>query len=214
MTSLFVTEIYKSVQGESSFAGLPCSFIRLSGCPLRCRWCDTSYSFKEGNALLIGEILKKIKELQVPLVEITGGEPLAQENCSQLIDELLANNYQVLLETGGSLPIQSLPPKTHIIMDLKCPGSGMADKNLFENISFIKPTDEIKFVVASKSDFLWSKEIIAKYNLTEKAQLLFSPAWGLVKPQDLVEWLLESSLPARLNLQQHKYIWSPRKKGV
>ena len=211
---LLVSEIYKSIQGESVWNGWPCVFIRMSGCPLRCNWCDTPYSFQGGQNLSLDEILKQVKALDVPMVELTGGEPLAQSNSPLLLEKLIQNNYKTLIETGGSISIKGLPKETHIIMDLKCPDSKMSHHNYMENIKFLKPSDEIKFVIASRNDFLWAQDIIKEFHLEQKAQLSLSPAWGLVKPKDLCSWLLDSSLHCRLNLQIHKYIWHPRAKGV
>lgn len=213
--SLLITEIYKSVQGEAAFAGWPCSFVRLTGCPLRCRWCDTAYGFQGGTQQSFEEIFVELEKLGCHLVEITGGEPLAQPECFKLIDELTAKGYRVLIETGGSEPIRDLHPATHIIMDLKCPGSGMEDRNLYENLDFLKETDEIKFVIANQLDFNWAVEKVKLGRLDEKFQILFSPAFGQVKPAELVEWILAGEMHrVRLNLQQHKFIWNPRAKGV
>ena len=212
--SLLVKEFYKSIQGESSYAGIPCGFIRLSGCPLRCRWCDTVYGFKGGETLTIDEIIENVKEWDVPMVELTGGEPLAQENAYELLDRLCKEGYRVLLETSGSICIQKVPEQTHIIMDLKCPDSKMSEHNLFTNLDHLKPTDEIKFVVASRSDLDWTQMIVHEYKLDQRFQLLVLPAWGLVDPKNLVEWMLELKINARLNLQIHKYIWGPKAKSV
>lgn len=211
---LQVVEIYKSVQGESSFAGLPCTFIRLSGCPLRCRWCDTVYGFKPGRDWTLEKILQEVRQLNVPLVELTGGEPLAQRQAIELLQSLVDEGFQVLIETSGALSIAEVPKGVTVVMDLKCPGSEMSDRNLWSNLKYLKPSDEIKFVVANRSDFDWAADIIRERNLSNLCQVLISPAWGLVKPADLVGWILESQVKARLNLQLHKYIWSPRKKGV
>ena len=212
--TLFITEIYKSVQGESSYAGLPCTFIRLSGCPLRCKWCDTVYSFKKGVEKSLSIILDEVKKKNCNLVELTGGEPLAQKQSLDLMDQLIKNNYKVLLETSGSISLKEVPEKVHIIMDLKCPDSRMDQHNNWNNLKFLKPSDEIKFVIASRSDFEWALTKIKEFQLTRNFQILFSPAWGLLKPDLLVEWILDCEVQARLNLQQHKYIWNPRKKGV
>jgi 7-carboxy-7-deazaguanine synthase len=214
MSSLFITEIYNSIQGESSWTGLPCTFIRLAGCNLRCRWCDTSYSFAQGKKTSIAEILQKTKEIGCPLVEITGGEPLLQKESITLMEQLIENGYKVLLETGGSISILEVPKKVHIIMDLKCPGSGMNNKNNLENLAKLTKKDEIKFVISNRQDFEWTKKTILEHNLDKKSQILLSPAWGLVDPKNLVEWILKDKLKCRLNLQTHKYIWSPRAKGV
>lgn len=212
--SLTVTEIYASIQGESSFAGLPCVFVRLTGCPLRCRWCDTVYSYKGGETSSIPDIFKEISQHGISLVELTGGEPLAQDHTPQLIHSLLEEGYTVLVETSGSEPIENLDPRTHVIMDLKCPDSKMENHNRYENIPYLKQSDEVKFVVASRKDFDWSIEIIQQHRLETKCKILMSCAFGLVQPADLVAWMLESKVDARLNLQQHKYIWSPKAKGV
>lgn len=211
---MFVTEIYRSVQGESTWAGRPCTFIRLSGCPLRCRWCDTVYGFAQGKEMSVEEIVAAAQEAKIPLVELTGGEPLAQEQTPALADALLQAGFEVMIETSGSEPIETLDPRVHIIMDLKCPGSNMSDRNLYSNIDHLKITDEVKFVVASREDFDWAMDCAKQHKLAEKCVILVSPAWGLVKPSDLVDWILESDVPSRLNIQQHKYIWDPRKKGV
>lgn len=212
--SLTITEIYKSIQGESSYTGWPCVFIRLSGCPLRCRWCDTVYSFKEGPSLTIPEIIAQVDKMGVPLVELTGGEPLAQPAAIALMSQLLNKGYKVLLETGGSEPIEQVPQNVHIIMDIKCPGSGMVERNRWENLDYLKPTDELKFVIADEADFRWAANLLREQRLDERFNCLFSAAFGLVTPKQLVEWILAENLSVRLNLQIHKYIWSPRAKGV
>lgn len=209
-----ITEIYKSIQGESLYAGFPCVFIRVSGCPLRCRWCDTVYSFKEGDGMSLGEIVEKTCSYETDMVELTGGEPLAQKETIQLAKLLVEKGKKLLIETGGSESISDLPPETHVILDLKPPGSGMTDRMKWENIKLLKSSDEIKFVVANREDFEWSIEIVKKYDLENICTLNLSPAFGLVKPEDLVNWQLESGINFRLNMQLHKYIWHPRKKGV
>ncbi|NRA64274.1 MAG: radical SAM protein [Pseudobacteriovorax sp.] len=211
---LVITEIYPSIQGESSFAGRPCSFIRLTGCPLRCRWCDTAYGFAGGTKYSVESVVQEIKSLGINLVEITGGEPLAQENCLLLMQALIDEEFEVICETSGSECIETVPEGVTLIMDLKCPGSGMVEKNLWKNIEYLKPKDEIKFVIADRADFDWTVDICHEYQLLARHQVLVSVAFGQLNPATLVEWILESELPLRLNLQQHKYIWSPRKKGV
>lgn len=212
--ALQITEIYASIQGESSYAGFPCTFVRLTGCPLRCRWCDTAYAFHGGTSMSLDAIVAEVERLGVNLVELTGGEPLAQEGTPELIAMLQAKGFRVLIETSGSEPIDKLPAPTHVIMDLKCPGSGMEERNLWSNVGYLKRTDEIKFVLASRDDFDWAQNVIKKHQLFDKADLLFSCAWGHVAPKDLAAWMVESKSPGRLQLQQHKYIWSPRAKGV
>jgi 7-carboxy-7-deazaguanine synthase len=211
---LLISEIYLSIQGESSYTGLACTFIRLTGCPLRCRWCDTSYSFTGGNQCSFNEIIKKVNAFSSKHVEITGGEPLAQSNTIDLMHELIKLKYKVLLETGGSITIKTVPKEVHIIMDIKCPGSKMEQHNLYTNIEKLKPSDEVKFVIANKDDFIWTTETIKKYNIDQKAKILLSPAWGLLQPKLLVEWMLKIDIECRLNLQVHKWIWSPKQKGV
>ena len=211
---LQITEIYNSLQGEAAFAGYPCTFIRLTGCPLRCRWCDTVYGFEGGRNLTIEQVVEEVEALGCRLVELTGGEPLAQKDAHVLMQRLIAKGYKVLIETGGSESVADVPRDVHIIMDLKCPGSQMVQHNLYENIEHLKRTDEIKFVIANRSDFDWAVAKIEEYGLEQRVELLASAAFGLVAPKDLAEWILESKKNIRINLQQHKYIWSPKAKGV
>ena len=212
--TLIITEIYASVQGESEYAGIPCTFIRLTGCPLRCRWCDTTYGFSGGTEMSFESILSKVAELGLPLVELTGGEPLAQKNCANLAAELVARGYKVLIETGGSEDVSVLPQDIHIIMDIKAPGSQMHERNLWKNLDHLKPTDEIKMVLSHREDYDWALKIMRDHRLTERFKVLLSVAFGLLQPKDLAEWMVADKLRARLNLQQHKYIWHPRAKGV
>jgi 7-carboxy-7-deazaguanine synthase len=212
--TLNVTEIYASIQGESSYAGFPCTFVRLTGCPLRCRWCDTAYAFHGGRSMDIAEIIAEVDRLRLPMVELTGGEPLAQDGTPTLMAALIAKGYQVLIETSGSESLSALPPETHIIMDIKCPGSGMEDRNLWSNLALLKPTDEIKFVLADRADFDWARALVQRERLGERCQLLWSCAWGHTHPKDLAAWMVADIVPGRLQLQQHKYIWGPRAKGV
>lgn len=209
-----ITEIYASIQGESSYAGLPCVFIRFTGCPLRCKWCDTVYSFEGGETSTMDALIDRVSTYGVNLVELTGGEPLAQEGVPHLIDRLVDQGYRVLIETSGSEPVRGLNRDLHIIMDLKCPDSGMSDRNLWVNLASLKPTDEIKFVVASRADFEWAVATIAEHRLDTRFHVLLSPAFGLLKPAQLAEWMVKETPRCRLNLQQHKYIWHPRAKGV
>ena len=211
---LKINEIYYSVQGESTKAGLPCVFVRLTFCNLRCTYCDTEYAFFEGKDLNIAEIVAKIKEFNCSLVEITGGEPLVQEECNPLMKKLADLGYEVLLETGGSLTVKDVDPRVKIIMDLKTPSSGMMKKNRYENIEFIKDSDEIKFVIGSRDDYLWSKEILTKYELDKKCEILFSVVFGKLLPIELVNWILEDNLNVRFQLQMHKIIWKPEERGV
>ena len=214
MQKIYLTEIYKSIQGESSYSGLPCSFVRLSGCPLRCRWCDTVYSYKKGLEYTFDKLFNELEDLDCQLVELTGGEPLCQEAVFPLMEQLIGKNYKVLLETSGAYCIKKVPKEVHIIMDLKCPDSLMVEKNLWSNLDYLKSSDELKFVIASEKDFSWAKEKIDKLKLSSRFKVLLSPAFGLFKEEKLVELLLKEKIDCRLNLQLHKYIWNPRKKGV
>ena len=215
--TLRLTEIYCSVQGESTWAGLPCVFIRLARCNLRCRWCDTTYSFHGGEKQSLGDILKAVRAYGVPLVEITGGEPLAQKECVPLAELLVEAGYTVLIETSGSLPIDTLPDPVIRIMDLKCPDSDMSAHNDWSNIAHLRADrDEVKFVLASRRDYEWSRDAIRQYNLAERCRaVLFSPVFGEVDPKDIVAWMLEDGLnQIRFQLQMHKFIWPPAERGV
>ena len=212
--SLKVNEIYYSIQGESSFSGIPCIFVRLTYCNLRCSYCDTEYAFYEGKKLEINQIIEKVNSFKCNLVEITGGEPLLQNDCIKLIEELEKNNKRVLIETGGSLTIKNISKKTHIILDLKCPSSKMEHKNLWDNLNYIKKTDEVKFVIGNKSDYNWSKKIINKYNLENKCLILMSPVFGEIDNKKIIDWILKDNLNVRFQIQLHKKIWDKDKKGV
>lgn len=215
--TLRITEIYTSVQGESTWVGLPCVFIRLARCNLRCRWCDTPYSFHGGEKRTLAAILEEIRGFGVPLVEITGGEPLAQRECVPLAELLLEAGHTVLIETSGSLPINTLPDAVVRIMDLKCPDSGMSQHNDWSNIGYLRPErDEVKFVLASRADYEWSRDTVRQYNLGGSCKaVLFSPVFGEVDPRDIVTWMLEDGLnDVRFQLQMHKFIWPPDERGV
>ncbi len=211
---LEVTEIYKSVQGESTYMGLPCVFIRLTGCNLRCVWCDTPHAFHDGKKLSIHQIIDEVKSYDINLVEITGGEPLLQKEVFPLMESLLKNKFKVMLETSGSLAINNVPAKVIKIIDLKCPGSGEENKNLWENLNHLTSTDEIKFVIADKTDYEWSKKVLQDYELDKKVPVLFSPVFEKLKLKDLTEWILKDNLPVRLHTQLHKYIWDQKTIGV
>jgi 7-carboxy-7-deazaguanine synthase len=211
---LEVTEIYKSVQGESTYMGLPCVFIRLTGCNLRCVWCDTPHAFHDGKKLSIHQIIDKVKSYDIKLVEITGGEPLLQKEVFPLMESLLEKKFKVMLETSGSLAINNVPAKLIKIIDLKCPGSGEENKNLWKNLNHLTSTDEIKFVIADKTDYEWSKKVLQDYELDKKVSVLFSPVFEKLKLKDLTEWILEDNLPVRLHTQLHKYIWDQKTIGV
>lgn len=211
-----IIEVYASIQGESTWAGLPCVFIRLARCNLRCVWCDTTYSFTGGEMRTVESLVDEVAALGIPLVEITGGEPLLQNHCNTLCAELLARGYTVLVETSGSLPIDRIPAQAIKIMDLKCPGSGECDKNHWENITLLDPAqDEVKFVLASREDYLWTRDIIRQHRLeTRCKEILLSVVFGKLDPRDVVDWMLADHLPARFQLQMHKFIWPPDMKGV
>ena len=209
-----INEIYKSIQGESSYSGLPCTFIRLTYCNLRCSYCDTEYAFHDGKDMEISKIIEKVNELNCNLVEVTGGEPLVQDSCINLLDALIKNNNKILLETGGALTIKNVPKNVRIILDIKCPSSNMSDKNLWSNLKLLKPSDEIKFVIGDKKDYLWTKEIIEKYNLTRNFNVLFSPVYNKIEPKSIVDWILKDDLDVRFQIQLHKSIWDAEKKGV
>ncbi len=214
---LRVAEIFTSIQGESTYAGLPCHFIRLAGCNLKCSYCDTPYaqSFSAGSDTNIEFLVKSAEDSALKLVEITGGEPLAQSETPLLCSELLKRNFTVLVETNGSKPVSVLPNEVVKIMDCKTPSSGMVDTNDFNNFKFLDSKDEIKFVLADYNDYLWASSIISTYKLAEITQsLLLSPVWGRIDTAQLVSWILRDHLPARLNLQFHKIIWGPDKTGV
>ena len=212
--ALQVNEIFYSVQGESTYAGRPCVFVRLTGCNLRCRWCDTAYAFYDGETLTVEQVLERVRAYKCPLVEITGGEPLLQDEVHFLIDRLLVEGYEVLVETGGSLDVGRLDPRVVKIVDLKAPGSGMDRLNNLLNLQYLDRKDQIKFVVADRRDYEWAKRIMAEHALAEKAQVLFSPVFGELHPRELAEWILADRLPARLQIQLHKYLWDPNQRGV
>jgi 7-carboxy-7-deazaguanine synthase len=211
---LKINEIYHSIQGESTKAGLPCTFVRLTYCNLRCSYCDTAYAFHEGKDMSFEEIISEVKKFNCQLVEITGGEPLFQKESLELMRLLSDGGYEVLLETGGSLPIQDVDKRVKIIMDLKCPSSGMVKKNLYDNIKYLKPTDEVKFVMGTREDYEWTKAILLQYGLTKICHILFSVVFSSLEPVTLVNWILEDKLDVRFQLQMHKYIWEPTAKGV
>ena len=212
---LKINEIFHSIQGESTKAGLPCVFVRLTYCNIRCVYCDTEYAFYEGVDRSIDDIVDEVKSFNCRLVEITGGEPLVQENVHILIKELCDLGYEVLIETGGSLPIENIDKRVKVIMDLKTPYSRMEKKNRYENIQHLKSTDEVKFVIGSREDYEWVKDIILTYDLLNKVeQVLLSPVFDKVENIQLAEWILQDKLNVRFQLQMHKYIWHPETRGV
>ena len=212
--TLRVTEIFHSIQGESTYAGQRCVFIRLTGCPLRCTWCDTDYSFYGGTSLSIGEIVTKVREYDCPLVEVTGGEPLAQPEALPLIARLCDAGYTVLLETSGAIDVRPVDQRAKLILDVKCPGSGMTDRMHWPNLDHLTAKDEAKFVLASRADYEWARGIVAQYRLAERCTVLLSPVFGSLDLRQLAEWILADRLPVRFQLQMHKYIWAPDMRGV
>ena len=212
--ALKINEIYYSVQGESTHVGRPCIFIRLTYCNLRCTYCDSEYAFYEGKDMEITHIMNEIKQWDCNLVEVTGGEPLFQDKCINLLNELVNSNYEVMLETGGSLSISDVPKKVIKIVDFKCPSSAMEKKNLWSIVEDLQPNDEVKFVIGNREDFDWAKDRITEYALDKICTLLFSPTFEKIDPQLMVEWILTENLPVRMQMQMHKMIWSPDKQGV
>jgi 7-carboxy-7-deazaguanine synthase len=211
---LLVHEIYRSVQGESTFAGLPCVFVRLSVCDSRCRWCDTPHAFTEGRPMAPEAVLAEVERLDCPLVEFTGGEPLLQSEVLPLMTAVADRGRTVLLETSGAHDVRPVDPRVHVIMDLKCPDSGECERNHWPNLDALKATDQIKFVIASRRDFDWTAATIQEHHLDRRFTVLLSAVFGKVQPVELAEWLLASGLNVRLQLQMHKYIWDPQARGV
>lgn len=208
--TLTITEIFRSLQGESSYAGLPCTFVRLTGCALRCVWCDSAYAFSGGSARTLDDVLAEVARLGVPLVELTGGEPLEQEGVFPLAAALCDRGYAVLVETGGHVPIDRLDPRVVKILDVKCPGSGMESRNDLENLKRLGPKDEVKFVVADRRDFDWAVDFVVRHDLDAKHIVLISPVFeGRTSPiaSDVAEWVRDSKRKLRLNLQIHKLLW-------
>jgi 7-carboxy-7-deazaguanine synthase len=231
---MFITEIFKSIQGEGTRAGLPCIFVRLTGCNLRCTWCDTAYAFHGGKKMSVEEVLARVNELagridgansrheMVPLVELTGGEPLLQEEVYPLAERLLASGYTVLIETSGERFIGRLPQEVIKIVDVKCPDSGEADTFELKNLDALSGNDEVKFVLSTRRDYEFARDFTQQYHLSHKVRaVLFSPVfedpegkWQGLQPRELVEWILADGLPVRLGLQLHKFVWDPATKGV
>ena len=205
--SLRITEIFFSIQGETSKIGLPTVFIRLTGCPLRCQYCDTSYAFYGGEVMLFEDIIHQVTKFNCKDVCVTGGEPLAQANSKKLLKDLADLDFQVSLETGGSISLKEVDERVKIIMDIKTPDSGEATKNRWENLELLKQTDELKIVICSREDYQWSKEIIEQYKISEKCPILFSPCAESIDPRDLAEWILTDQLPIRFQMQIHKILW-------
>lgn len=213
--NLTINEIYHSVQGESTWAGRPCVFIRLTFCDLRCNYCDTEYAFYEGQKRPLDQIVSQVATFHCPLVEVTGGEPLLQKNVLPLMTMLCDAGHTVLLETSGAHDISSVDHRVHRIMDLKTPGSGEVEKNLWSNVDHLNSRDEVKFVIGSREDYEWSREKVNRLNLPARCHaVLFSPIFGRIDPREIVEWILADGLNVRFQLQMHKFIWAPTKRGV
>jgi 7-carboxy-7-deazaguanine synthase len=212
---LTVHEIYLSVQGESTHVGRPCVFVRLTACDLRCSWCDTPYAFTGGRRMSIDEVVEAVRALQCSLVELTGGEPLLQPDAIPLMQRLIDDGFEVLVETGGHLPIDRLPRGVHAIMDVKCPGSGEAARMHWPNLDALSKDHEVKFVIANRADYDYARDVITTLDLGARAgAVLLSPVHGVQRPDELVHWMLADRLPARLQIQAHKFIWTPETRGV
>lgn len=209
-----INEIFKSIQGETSYQGLPFIFIRTTGCNLRCNWCDTAYAYYEGTDYSIDEVLKIIEKFDCRNAVITGGEPLLQEETPRLVEQLIHNGYMVLVETNGSIDTSGLHPDAVKILDVKCPGSGMSEKIFRNNLGTLSSRDEIKFIVANYDDYVWAKSVIESNNLTDRCTVLLSPVFNRLEPKQLAEWIINDNLNVRLQLQLHKYIWGPDVRGV
>lgn len=207
MRTLKIYEIFYSLQGETSRMGWPTVFIRLSGCPMRCTYCDTAYAFSGGNMMTLDDILKQVQKYKVHYVTVTGGEPLAQKACLDLLKALCDAGYNVSLETGGALDISEVDQRVSVILDIKTPGSGEQQKNLLSNLSYLKPKDEVKFVICDVNDYEWSKQQLAQHGLNERCPVLFSPAYQQVAPDQLAAWILRDQLQVRMQIQLHKLLW-------
>ena len=213
---LRVNEIFYSIQGESTFAGFPCIFIRMTGCNLRCTYCDTTYAYDQGDDIPLDSILTTVKKFDCSLIEVTGGEPLIQDETPDLISALIENGYTVLLETNGSQDISTVDTRCTRIVDIKCPSSGMDNKNYWKNLDYITPNDQLKFVIAHRQDYLYAKKVLDKPAIKGRKKLLinFSPVFNEIDLKDLAGWMLADNLPVRLQIQLHKYIWGEHTKGV
>jgi len=212
---LVVNEIYVSIQGESTYAGRPCVFVRLTACDLRCSWCDTPYAFTGGTKMSVDEVVAAVERLRCPLVELTGGEPLLQADAIPLMATLVARGHEVLVETGGHLPIKDLPADVVAIVDVKCPGSGEAAKMHWPNLDHLRAHDEVKFVIKDRADYEYARGIVRERDLSSRVEAVqFSPVFGALAAADLARWILEDHLPVRLQLQQHKFVWAPDARGV
>ena len=212
---LTINEIFHSIQGESTHAGRPCVFVRLTACDLRCTWCDTPYAFTEGTKMALEDVVRDVESRGTKLVEITGGEPLLQKEVYPLMQALLDRGFEVLLETGGHVPLTRVPPAVKKIVDIKCPGSGEADRNHWDNLQMVAAEDEIKFVIADRADYDYARRVVAEHGLDRRVRAVhFSPVHGVLDPKLLAEWVIADHTPVRVQLQLHKYIWSPTTRGV
>jgi 7-carboxy-7-deazaguanine synthase len=211
---LTINEIFHSIQGESTRAGEPCVFVRLTACDLRCSWCDTPYAFHEGTKRSIDEVMAEVEQYSCPLIEITGGEPLLQDDVYPLMEQLLDAGHTVMLETGGHRSIANVPSKVIKIVDVKCPGSGEADKNDWDNLARLESHDEVKFVIKDRTDYDFALDVLRRHDLSRAGAILFSPVHGVLDPKTLSEWMLADRTPARLQMQLHKIIWTPATRGV
>ncbi len=211
---LKITEIFHSLQGESTRVGQPCVFVRLTGCPLRCTWCDTEYAFHGGNTMPMEEILAQVQSYGCPLVEVTGGEPLHQPGSLVLLTQLCEAGFQVMLETSGAFDIANVDERVSIILDVKCPGSGMTDRMRWDTLTHLSGKDEVKFVLKDRADYEWARDIVMQYSLGDRCPVHMSPVFGVLHLQSLAEWILEDRLPVRFQLQLHKVIWDPQARGV
>lgn len=207
MSSLRLTEIFLSLQGETRTVGLPTVFVRLTGCPLRCQYCDTAYAFHGGKKYEIDEIISAVKKYSARHVTVTGGEPLAQKSCLLLLQRLCDEGYEVSLETSGALDVLPVDPRVVKVVDIKTPGSGEAEKNRWENLPHLLNHDQVKFVICDQADYIWAREIMSQYNLAAKCEVLFSPSYEQIKPGELADWILQDQLPVRMQIQLHKYLW-------
>jgi 7-carboxy-7-deazaguanine synthase len=213
---LRVTEIFRSIQGESTHAGRPCTFVRLTGCPMRCVWCDSEYTFTGGEYFTLDEVMDQVSVFDCKLVEVTGGEPLAQREAFTLIELLCSKEYEVLVETGGYFSTEQVDARANIILDVKCPSSGEEQRNYWPNLECLRPDkDEVKFVIVNFEDWNYAKQIIQRYELSKRSKtVLISPAWGKIELKDLAGWVASSGLEVRMQLQLHKYVWGPEARGV
>jgi 7-carboxy-7-deazaguanine synthase len=212
---LTINEIFYSIQGESTYSGKPCVFVRLTGCDLRCTWCDTVYAFHEGRKMSVDDVVEEVGRYESPLVEVTGGEPLLQRDVYPLMERLLESGRTVLLETGGQVDISRVPGAVVKVMDVKCPGSGESEKNEWSNIDRLGSRDEVKFVIKDRADYEYARDVLRRHTLDRRcAAVLFSPVHGVMPPMELSEWILKDRLPVRLQLQIHKHIWGPEVRGV